>query len=372
VNRQPLHIGIDARLPFQRGGGISEYVTQLIAAIADLETTDRFTIVHDRRDPQLRMPAEAVNMFRADVQTPSHHPYERLLLARELAPHRLDVLHSPDFIPPSAGALRRVISVHDLAFVEHPDLLDAEARRYYGQLEWAVTSADAIACISDTTRDDLLRRFDVDGLKATTTPLAASGRFHAEHSHEAVAATLNRYGLEPGYLLFVGTLEPRKNVTTLVRACERMTARGPNAPLVLVGEPGWQCDEIRTALERTTADVRRLGRVPAADLPHLYAGAALLAMPSTWEGFGLPVIEAMQSGCAVVASTGGALPETAGAAALLVDPLDVDGWARALTSVLTDGDLRRDLRLRGMRRARAFSWRRTAEATLALYHASDR
>jgi glycosyltransferase involved in cell wall biosynthesis len=315
------------------------------------------------------MPSDAANMVRADLQTPCHHPYERLLLATELATHRLDVLHSPDFIPPAGGARRRVISIHDLAFMDRPELLSPDSRRHYaGQIEWAVADADAIACISETTRRDVLRRFDIPDAKVTTTPLAASARFNDRHSAEDVNATLRRYVLDPGYVLFVGTLEPRKNLTTLVRACERIgLPNGRAVPLVLAGEPGWQGEELRAELERTRADVRCLGRVPADDLPHLYAGAGVLALPSTWEGFCLPVVEAMESGCPVVASTGGALPETCGDAALLVEPRDVDGWASTLVRVLEERDLQLELRNKGRRRARAFSWTQTAEATVRLY-----
>jgi alpha-1,3-rhamnosyl/mannosyltransferase len=366
---RPLHIGIDARLPYYRGGGISEYVTALIAALAALRTPERFTIFHSAHDRECRLPADAVNMVRADLQTPCHHPYERLLLATELAPHTLDVFHSPDFIPPGAGAARRVITLHDLAFLAQPDLLSPDGRRHYGgQIQWAVEQADAIVCISDDTRRDVVDRFEQAATKAVTIALAAASRFGASLPAHETAEALHRHGLTRGYVLAVGTLEPRKNLTTLIDAYERLPAslRG-TVPLVLAGEAGWRCDDVRAQIEHTRANVRWLGRVAPGDLPHLYAAAGVLAVPSLSEGFGLPVLEAMQSGCPVIASTGGALPATAGDAALLIDPTDVDGWVDALQRVLTDAELQAELRRRGRVRAQEFSWARTAEETLKVY-----
>lgn len=367
--RRPLRIGIDARLPSVRGGGISEYIVELVASLAALETDDEFLVFHAATDCETRIPDGAAGMTRADLRTPCHHPYERVMLAAELAPHRLDVFHSPDFIPPSGGAARRVITVHDLTFLAHPEWMNDDGRRYYGgQIATAAAQADAIACISRHTHDDLLGRLPVSPEKVATTPLAASARYTATPDAARVSATLARYDLSPGYVLFVGTLEPRKNVETLLRAHEPFArADGADIPLVLVGEPGWLVDGLRAVVERAGRRVRRLGRVPADDLVCLYRSAGVLAMPSITEGFGLPVVEAMQAGCPVVCSTGGALPVTAGDAALLVEPLDVERWTAALRSVLRDPALAQSLRARGRERAAQFSWGATAVATLALY-----
>lgn len=367
--RRPLRIGIDARLPSVRSGGISEYTVELVAALAAIETDDEFLVFHAADDPEVRVPRGAARVTRADLRTPCHHPYERVMLAAELAPHRLDVFHSPDFIPPSSGTARRVITVHDLAFLAHPEWMNADGRRHYGaQIAIAAAQADAIACVSRHTRDDLLRRFPVSPAKVVTTPLAASARYRATPDAAQLSATLARHDLSPGYVLFVGTLEPRKNVETLLRAHASLAhGDSEDVPLVLVGEPGWLVDGLRAVVERAGRRVRRLGRVPSDDLVRLYQGAGVLAMPSITEGFGLPVIEAMQAGCPVVCSTGGALPETAGSAAVLVEPLDVEGWTSALRGVLLDPSLAQSLQARGRERAAQFSWAATALATLALY-----
>jgi glycosyltransferase involved in cell wall biosynthesis len=364
-----MHIGIDARLPSVRIGGISEYTLNLIDALAGLGGDDRFTIVHARRDSRTYIPAGATHMTRADADTPCHHPMERLLLAAELVPHRLDVFHSPDFIPPSRGAARRVITIHDLGFVDHPDHFTASALRHYGgQIDWALAQADAMLTDSAFVRARLLERFDVRPERVTAVPLAAAPRYGMPPAPAQVEQVLARRGLTAGFVLFVGTLEPRKNLMTLVRAHDLMRRHGPgDVPLVIVGAAGWRCDDVLEAIAARPRSLVYPGVVSAAELHALYAAAGVLALPSIHEGFGLPVLEAMHSGCPVVASTGGALPEVAGDAALLLDPLDVGGWAGALAAVLGDASVREPLQAKGAARAAAFSWARTARATLGVY-----
>jgi glycosyltransferase involved in cell wall biosynthesis len=365
-----MHIAIDARMPAYRQGGISQYIRHLLPALAAIDQENEYTVLASRRQQGSLAPV-APRFREGRLMTPAHHRWERWALGLEVLARRPDVLHSPDFIPPAFGARRRVITVHDLSFLHYPEHLTAESRRYYNeQIGWAVAAADRISADSEHTRQDLIRLVGAPPDKVRTIPLAANPLYRKPVAAEAVGATLAGLGLEAGYVLFVGTLEPRKNVPLLLRAYQ--TARGEGGvtvPLVLVGSKGWLYDEIFATVEvlELRDAVRHLGGVDDATLAHLYHGAGLLAMPSLYEGFGLPALEAMHCGCPVVASDRGSLPEVVGEAGLLLPPDDTAAWAGAMVRVLGDGALRAEMARGGRRKAETFSWEMTARATLALY-----
>ena len=367
-----MHIGIDARLPFYQMGGISQYTVHLVPALAEIDPANRYTIFHSRKDGRSHLPHPAApNFHRRNLWTPSHHRLERYALAAELLPHRLDVLHSPDFIPPMAGARRTIITIHDLNFLFYPEFLTAESLRYYaGQIDWAVRRADHISADSHATRRDLIERLGVPPEKVTTIPLAANPLYARPFPPDAIHQTLSQFNLPPGFILFVGTLEPRKNLPLLLRAYKMLREEtAVDVPLILVGGKGWIYDEIfATIAELGLGDsVRHLSSVFDEQLAHLYHAAGVLVTPSKYEGFGLPALEAMHCGCPVIVSDRGSLPEVAGDAGLLLDPDDAPAWAEALARVLTDSDLRERMVARGYAQAQTFTWRETAVKTLALY-----
>lgn len=366
-----MHIGIDARLPFYQMGGISQYTVHLVQALAAVDPENLYTIFHSRKDGRSYLPPSAANFRRQNLWTPSHHRLERLALAAELLPHRLDVWHSPDFIPPAAGAKRTVITVHDLNFIFYPEFLTAESLRYYaGQIAWAVQKADHISADSQATRRDLIERLGAPPEKVTTIPLAVNPVYERPYPADAIHQTLTQYNLPPGFILCVGTLEPRKNLPMLLRAYQRLRREtAVDIPLILVGGKGWIYDEIFAAIDALALhnQVRHLSGVDDERLAHLYHAAGVLVTPSKYEGFGLPALEAMYCGCPVIVSNCGSLPEVVGAAGLLLDPDDDAAWAAALERVLTDSALSADLAARGRVQAQKFSWRETAVKTLALY-----
>lgn len=365
-----MHIGIDCRLPTYQMGGISRYILHLLPALAALDQENRYTLFHSRkeqRDFRLATP----NFHRANLWTPAHHRFERWAMTVELLPHRLDVFHSPDFIPPAGAARRRVITVHDLNFLHFPQYLTSESRRYYNeQIQWAVETADAISADSEHTRQDLIQLLQVPPEKVTTIPLAADPLYQRPVTPQAINATLQRHQLSPGFLLFVGTLEPRKNIPTLLRAYARLRREhGRTVPLVLVGGKGWLHDPVFETIEQLDlgTHVRHLTAVPTEELAHLYHAAGALALPSHYEGFGLPPLEAMHCGCPVVVSNRASLPEVVGPAGILLEPDDEAAWADALNRVLEDEDLRARLVTAGYQQAARFTWEKTAAATLRLY-----
>ena len=361
---QPRRIGLDARLTHYTRGGISNYIRHLTAELPAHDPADEYFILHSykAREP-LPMPA---NARRVNCWTPAHHRLERAALGLETLPHRLDLLHSPDFIPPHTPA-RVVITVHDLTFLRYPQFLTAQSRRYYNdQIGAAVKRADAILTDSDATRGDVLELLRAPTGKVITVHLAPDMQFQPQ-PFDRVAAVTARHNLSTGYLLFVGTFEPRKNVMGLLTAYAQLPADSP--PLVLVGNTGWLFAETGQRVNELNLShrVKFLQDVPGDDLPALYCGASLLVLPSHYEGFGLPVLEAFACGTPVVAADHASLPEIAGGAAALCDPADPASIAHTLQTVLSDSALRTTLIAKGFERAKDFSWAKCARETLTVY-----
>ncbi len=363
-----MRIGIDARLTHYRTGGIAAYTRHLIGALAALDPVNAYYVIHHRRAAETITPG--ANFWRMNAFTPSHHRLERWALAAELARLRLDVLHSPDFIPPAGAVGRRVITVHDLHFLHYPQFLTADSRRTYNdQIEWAVRAADHILVDSEATRADLITVLGVSPDKMTVHPLGVGAQYRPLDS-TTVRATLDRLALPAEYLLFVGTLEPRKNLGGLLDALDLLRADLPDLPpLLMVGHRGWQADDLLTRLEHLTMAGRVIWRddIDDADLPPIYNGASLLALPSHYEGFGLTALEAMACGTPVVAANRSSVPEVVGDAGVLVDPGDPADIAAGLSRALTDSILRDRLRIEGPARAAGFTWQRTAEIALRVY-----
>ncbi|MGQ0602632.1 MAG: glycosyltransferase family 4 protein, partial [Anaerolineales bacterium] len=302
-----MRLGLDVRLTYYQHGGIAKYIRRLAALLPTLAPQHAHLHFY-RRGHTETLSAAAQRM---DCWTPSHHRLETVALGAELLPHRLDVWHSPDFIPPRFGYRRAVITVHDLAFLRYPQFLTAQSRRYYnGQVEYAVRRASAIAADSHATKLDLIERLRVPPESITVIPLGLDPEFHPR-SAEEVDHVLAHHKLPRGYVLFVGTFEPRKNVVSLLRAYARLRAA---PPLVLVGNTGWLFEETARTIAELKLDsrVRVIENLPAADLPAVYTGAGVLVLPSHYEGFGFPVLEAMGCGTPVIVADRASLPEIAG------------------------------------------------------------
>ncbi len=363
-----MRIGIDARLNYYRPGGIVEYMRHLIHELATLDATNDYRLIQHVRDREMLVAAP--NFARINTLTPSHHRLERWTLSVELIPRRLDILHSPDAIPPGRAARRQVITIHDLHYLHYPQFMTADSRRYYaGQIGWAVRQADHLLASSQATRADLVTLLGVPEDKITVHMLGVDDLFRPAPL-ETIQACRARWGLPAQYLLFVGTFEPRKNIPVLLRAYDLLRRDLPDAPpLVLAGRRGWLYDDIQRTVEALALGDRVIWveNPPRDDLPALYSGAAALALPSHYEGFGLTALEAMACGTPPVVSDRSSLPEVVGDAGLLVNPDDADSIAEALRRLLTDSKLRDTLRAAGLARARTFTWWRTAETVREVY-----
>ena len=360
------HIGIDARLTHYRVGGISRYITALISAFEQLQPPHTFTLVKSRKS-RSRLSAR----FRsASAWTPPHHPLERAALSLELARHRFDLLHSPDFIAPLRGGRRHVITVHDLSFIHYPEYITAESRHYYnGQVEASVRRADHILADSEATKRDLIDILAVPAESISVHMLGVDERF-TPLSQAMCAPALRALDLPDAYFLFVGTLEPRKNLAGLARAYRELKLDYPDAPkLVIAGRPGWHYHQLMSDLGAVGVNEHLIIReaVDDAQLPALYSRALALITPSFYEGFGLTALEAMACGTMPIVSRVASLPEIVGDVGLLIDPHDIGSIAGALARALTDSHWRESQEKAALRRAAGFRWSDTARIALAGY-----
>ncbi len=364
-----MRIGIDARLVYYSQAGITQYTLRLIQGLAEIDRENEFIILQSRKDKHTIV-VDKPNFKRVSLWTPSHHRLEQYTLHLEISRLELDVLHSPDFIPPFHSNCKSIITIHDLAFLLYPHFLTRESARYYGQIDQAVKRADHIIAVSESTKRDTTRLLGVPEHKITVIYESANRIYHPVNDHEILERTKDKYRINGDFILFVGTIEPRKNVPTLLRAYRQLLDNyKADVKLVIVGRRGWLSDEVFTLVDQLKLgdDVLFLGRVPSQDLLYLYNAAQLLVQPSFYEGFGLPPLEAMACGTPAVVSNVSSLPEVVGDAGILVDPQEVSGLAVAIWRVLTDSALRNDLIAKGLRRAKCFSWKKTALQTLELY-----
>ena len=365
-----MRIALDARLVYyRRYSGIGQYIAHLAEQLPTLDGGNNYTIIRSRKDHNA--PRHPAARLRA-AWTPSHHRLEQIAFPLELLRLKIDLLHSPDFIPPFTGRFKRVITVHDLNFMHYPQFLTAQSRRYYNdQIERAVQIADHILADSHATRLDLIRLLDVPEEKCTVVWLAPDAGVYHLLKRSEIATARERLQLPDRFILFAGTLEPRKNVAGLLRAYRLLLDHDPPSPnLILAGSRGWLFDETRALIDelRLSEHVRWIDSPPDSDLAALYSAATVFVLPSHYEGFGLTVLEAMACGAPCVISDRGSLPEIAGGAAKEIDPDDVVELAEAMAGVLNDVQLQQQLRHKGFERVAEFSWERCARETLNVYH----
>jgi alpha-1,3-rhamnosyl/mannosyltransferase len=295
-----------------------------------------------------------------------------MLRKRALKGHADFLYHSPNyFLPPFAG--RSVATFHDLSPFTWAHCHTPQVARYLQkELKTTLLRADALITDSEYTRRELAEYFAWPVERIHTVPLAGSAEFYPRPP-SILRDVLKRYGLEvDGYSLFVGTIEPRKNIETLLNAYSRLPlALRACRPLILTGYHGWRNESIYKRLEEATREgwAHYLGFVPSEDLPLLFAGARLFVFPSLYEGFGLPVLEAMKSGIPVVCSNSSSLPEVAGNAALMCEPADVEALTSLMQRGLEDESWRTTAIEEGLLRAASFSWERCAMETLQVYKA---
>lgn len=367
-----MNIGIDGHMIGHNETGNETYIVELVRALATQPSGDYFTLYVERPEavPSPLLHAPHIRVVPLETRSSA----QRLLweLPHRAARDRLDVLHISYNAPlrlPNGCAL--VVTVHDISFEHFPQFF---SRRLRAMLKASVPrsarAAQQVITVAEFIRRDLIQTYKLSPDKVVVTPEAAGSQYHRIEDAAALQAVRARYETGERFVLAVGNLQPRKNWERLIRAFARAKQEsGLPHKLVIVGQRLWRHTAILEAA-RASADVVLTGYVPAEDLPLLYNAAEAFAYPSLYEGFGLPVLEAMACGAPVITSNVSALPEIAGDAAHLVNPYREDELAAALVRLMGDEAYRAELRRRGLHRAQSFSWGRTASQTLEIYHSA--
>jgi glycosyltransferase involved in cell wall biosynthesis len=289
--------------------------------------------------------------------------WTHLRLSWEIVRRSPDLLFVPAHVLPLVRPRRTVVTIHDLGYLFFPHAHTLRRRlELHLSTAWNARKATRVIAVSQATKDDLVRRYRVPKERVQVVHHGVTSRFRPTDD-PAVPA---RYGLPPSYLLYLGTLQPRKNIERLLQAYARLPAGAP--PLVLAGAKGWYFERIARTIDELGLGQRLVlpGYVADEDVPAILSAATALVYPSLYEGFGLPALEAMACGTPVIAARTSSLPEVVGEAGLLVDPLDVGALGAAMERLLSDAVLGEQLRSRGLERARAFTWERCARETMAV------
>ncbi len=369
-------MGLNAQLLFlgetYRSAGIHRYIQQLLYALPPAAPGWQLTAFVG--DTRFQAPAGLTVRY---SRWSTESPWRRILWEQIAQPwvvrqERLHLLHALAYVTPIVAPCPTVVTVHDLSFVRYPEAFRPLNRLYLQVMtRRSVLRARRIIADSFSTRDDLVQTWNIPSERIYVVHVGVEKAYRPAPP-EAVEAFRRRRGLPERFVLYLGTLEPRKNVIAAVEAFARwIQATGDRTTwLILGGAKGWYYERIFSRVQELgiTDRVRFPGYIPSAELPDWYRAAEVFLYPSLYEGFGLPPLEAMACGTPVITSNTSSLPEVVGDAALKVDPHDVEAIAEALARLLEDADLRRQLREAGLERARLFSWERTARETIAAYH----
>lgn len=364
-----MRIGIDARK--LHDFGIGTYIRNLLRQLARLDRDTEFVLLCRR--PDVDVLTQLGPNFRPVVEQAGNYSLtEQVAVPLALRREGVTLFHAPHYVLPPLVTCPSVVTIHDCIHLMFPQYLPNRLALTYARtsISLAARRAARVMTVSESSKRDILRFVDVDPATITVIHNAFDERFSQEPLEEDVVRVRERYQLQDEFVLYAGNVKPHKNVERLIEAFHRVRQRGlDHLKLVVIGDEVSHYAALRRAVHRFNLHkyVRFLGYMPEDTLAIMYRLAGVFVFPSLYEGFGLPPLEAMASGTPVVVSNVSSLPEVAGDAAILVNPLDPDDIADGIARVLTDDDLRRELRRRGLARARQFSWETSIRRVHEIY-----
>ncbi len=370
-----MRVGFDITAIPRAKSGVGFYVLNLLKALAEIDRENEYYIFSKKED-QLLVDFDT-NSFNIIPCSTSNRllrlGWEQILLPRHISRHKLKVFHSPHYTVPLKSKIPVVTTIHDMTFFTHPDVHEKSKVIFFQQMiPLATRRADAVIAVSENTKKDAMKFLDLPENKIHVVYEGVDTRLYKPLKQDRQSSLIKeRYGLRKDFILFVGTLEPRKNIDGVIRAFWQVTKETEGQyNLVVTGTKGWNYQSIFALVQELNLqeNVQFTGYVPEEDLPHLFNAATVFVYPSFYEGFGIPPLEAMACGTPVVASNVSSLPEVVGDGGLLVDPYKVDEIAESILRILTHEDLRGELARKGRERAQLFTWQGAAQKTVDIYN----
>ena len=374
-----MRIGVDLTAAVTQGGGIGRYTRELLFAVTALDQANTYHFFSAKQPAVLPVPQSIPTgqnvQYRQSFLADRWH-YRlwyrlRLPIPVQLLTGQIDLFHSPDFVlPPVWPKVPTLLTVHDLSFLHYPNTFPESLVSYLNQVvPWSIRRATHILADSEATKQDLLSLWQVPSEKITVLLSGVTSSFKRIDAAAQLLKVRQTYQLgDAPYLLSVGTIQPRKNYQLLIRAFKAVADRFPHN-LIISGGKGWLFDEMLAEIEKQGLQgrVRFIGFVDDADLPTLYSGAELFVFPSLYEGFGLPLLEAMACGVPVISSNASSLPEVGQDTAVYLSPHDPQVWTQKMIDLLENEDERAELSQRGLTHISRFSWQKTAVQLLEIY-----
>ncbi len=368
-----MQIAINTLGPSKLKAGIGRYVSNLVNDLAKIDDKNKYFIFVNEDNFEWFANITNSNFKIIKLSNYSKIKFMRVLWEQFILPlycvtKKIDLLHSPGFTLPFIKTCKQAVTIHDMTFFNYPEHHTFLKRIYFPMMiKHAAKRADLIFADSENTKQDIIKILKVKPDEIQTVHLGVEDIFFEKRNEKETKRILSKYNINKKYLLFVGTIEPRKNIATLISAFAKLPRE--DLDLVICGKLGWMYDEIFSLIKKEgiSEQVKLLGFVPDEDLPSLYANSEVFVYPSFYEGFGLPVIEAMASGCPVITSNLSSTKEIAGESAMLIDPNDQEELIQAIKNLLANDKMRQNLIKKGRLRAKEFTTLATAEKTLRAY-----
>jgi glycosyltransferase involved in cell wall biosynthesis len=356
-----MRIGIDIQTTLGQKSGFGFYVENLVRELKKIDQKNQYTYFVPRKETDLSMPERFF--------------WDQVSIPWQASRAKIEILHQPSFSLPLAFSGKVIVTVHDLIAILYGKHIPFFSRQFFSRwMPFTYRRADHIICISENTKKDLVRILEIPEEKITVNYLAASSDYRPKRGKENILLTQrvplgSKLKISSPYFFHVGTLSPRKNLVFLVEVFSEVLKKHPDFQLILAGRTGWYCDRLFERIQK----LRLEDKVIFADYLTeqekivLYQNAFAFLFPSIYEGFGLPLLEAMQSGVPVISSDASSMPEVIGKAGIMVSPKDKDGWVNAVIRLIENNHLRQSLIVQGFKQAAKFSWSQHAQKTLELY-----
>ncbi|MBL7085956.1 MAG: glycosyltransferase family 4 protein [Candidatus Cloacimonetes bacterium] len=363
-------IAINALGPSRFKAGIGNYVVNIITKLAKLDKKNKYIIYTSKKNADF-FQSDNINFNVKDIGFFSKNRmlrifWEQFLLPISLIKNNVDLLHSPGFVCPIIKTCKSVITIHDMTFFSHPKVHTWFKRIYFPIMIYLSSKVcNKIISVSNYTTNETKKYLKISGQKIITIHESFNESLLQVKDYKE--NSYNKYSIDSDYLLFVGTLEPRKNIKSIILSLDKI--KNQNIKLVIVGKKGWMYKEMFSLIQNLKLENRIIftGYVPDNELGLLFENAKIFIYPSLFEGFGIPILEAMYFNCPVITSNLSSMPEVAGKAAVLVDPYNISELVDAINNILSSKGYRQKLIQEGRKNIKKFSWEKTAKKTLKVY-----